>query len=257
VKESSNIYTTILSVCPIRIKPDDTSELVSQLLFGETVSIQRKYKSNWVEVISTHDDYSGWMDPKQLIKTSSEQSGSSVCLDIAEPVFADKSSTLVTLGASLPDYDGITCKVGGRKFRFSGQAKDQLNTTINKDFVQRLAKKLLNTPYLWGGRSPLGIDCSGFTQVIYKCCGIAIKRDAKDQATQGETIDFVNSAQPGDLAFFSTSSDKITHVGIVMEDQKIIHAHGCVRMDALDHYGIFNQDIQEYTHRLKIIKRYF
>lgn len=112
-------------------------------------------------------------------------------------------------------------------------------------------------PYLWGGRTPFGIDCSGFSQLVYKCAGIQIDRDSKDQAHQGAVVDFVSMSKPGDLAFFSKASEQITHVGIVLPDDEIIHASGKVRIDTLDHYGIFNNDIQEYTHRLKIIKRYF
>jgi cell wall-associated NlpC family hydrolase len=113
----------------------------------------------------------------------------------------------------------------------------------------------MNAPYMWGGRSPFGIDCSGFTQLIFKCLGIALLRDSKDQARQGEVVHFISQIKPGDLAFFSKNTDQVTHVGIVMEDFKIIHASGRVRIDTIDHYGIFNNEIQEYTHRLKIIKR--
>lgn len=197
------------------------------------------------------------MDPKQLVPCEDDISLSGVCLDLIESVFADARSTLITLGATLPSYDGMTFTLAATKFRYSGQAQTASSIAPSTDYVQRLARKFVNVPYLWGGRSPLGIDCSGFTQVVFKCSGIPINRDAKDQALQGETVDFVNSSRAGDLAFFTKSSERITHVGIVIDDQKIIHASGHVRIDTLDHYGIFNQDIQEYTHRLKIIKRFF
>ena len=99
------------------------------------------------------------------------------------------------------------------------------------------------------------MDCSGFTQVVYKCLGFQLKRDSIEQAEQGEAIDFINLARSGDLAFFSKASEKITHVGIMLNANKIIHASGSVRIDTVDHYGIFNEELQEYTHRLKIIKR--
>ena len=102
-----------------------------------------------------------------------------------------------------------------------------------------------------------GLDCSGLTQIVFSCCGISLPRDSKDQALEGETVDFISMAQPANLAFFSKDSDKITHVGIVLEQQKIIHASGKVRIDSLDQYGIYNRDIGQYTHRLKTIKRFF
>ena len=253
----SQILTTILAICPIRAKPDDAAEMTSQLLFGETVTLLRKYKSNWVEIRVDFDGYIGWMDPKQLIKIEASGGTDAICLDIVEPTFADTKSTLITLGATLPSYDGIICRIGNNKFRYSGQAMELTKAKPSSDFIQKLSRKLLNSPYLWGGRSPLGIDCSGLTQIVFKCCGISLLRDAKDQVAQGDVVDFVSTSQVGDLAFFTTSSEKITHVGIIIGDQKIIHASGQVRIDTIDHYGIFNQDIQEYTHRLKIIKRYF
>lgn len=161
------------------------------------------------------------------------------------------------MGAELPAYDGMISKLAEVNYRFSGQAIKSEDMQVDGELIEKLARRLINTPYLWGGRTPLGIDCSGFTQLIYKCVGLAILRDAKDQATQGETIDFVTAARPGDLAFFTKTTEKITHVGIILPDMQIIHASGHVRIDAMDHYGIFNREIEEYTHRLKIIKRYF
>jgi cell wall-associated NlpC family hydrolase len=112
----------------------------------------------------------------------------------------------------------------------------------------------LNSPYLWGGKSPFGIDCSGFTQMVYKLCGIKILRDAKQQAQQGSALSFIEEAVPGDLAFFDNEEGKIIHVGIVLKNNKIIHASGCVRIDTLDHQGIYNASAKTYTHNLRVIK---
>lgn len=251
------LVTSILTVCPIRLKPDDTSEMVSQLLFGEEAMIIEKGKSDWVKVKCIYDNYEGWMDRKQLVESQLNTQSKAICLDILTNIFADQKSTWISMGSELRDYDGMLGYAGGHKFRFSGQAVlfDQLK--CSGEIIDKLAKRLLNVPYLWGGRSPLGIDCSGFTQVIFKSVGLQIARDARDQALTGTPIDFVSEAKVGDLAFFSKQTEKITHVGIVLEEGKIIHASGSVRIDTLDHYGVFNQEKQEYTHRLKIIKRYF
>lgn len=248
-----------LSVCPIRSKPDDTAEMVSQLLFGEVVEILDTYRSNWILVKCMHDGYEGWMDTKQIEPISEEIIDGSysdyLCLDISEPIFCDGDSTYITLGAVLPYFDGMTAKVNQKKYRFSGQVISPPTIIPSYLYIEKLARKLMNAPYLWGGRSPFGIDCSGFTQLIYKCIGIALLRDSKDQATQGDIVHFVSQVMPGDLAFFSKSTEHITHVGIIMDSNKIVHASGRVRVDTIDHYGIFNNEIQEYTHRLKIIKR--
>ncbi|MNL48577.1 Gamma-D-glutamyl-L-lysine endopeptidase [compost metagenome] len=121
--------------------------------------------------------------------------------------------------------------------------------------MESLFKMFLNAPYLWGGRSILGIDCSGFTQVCYKILGIKLKRDAYQQADQGELVSFINEGKLGDLAFFDNAEGRITHVGILINSHQIIHASGRVRIDSIDHQGIFNEETQQYSHKLRIIKR--
>ena len=113
----------------------------------------------------------------------------------------------------------------------------------------------LNSPYLWGGRTPFGIDCSGFTQMVYRLCGHHILRDAKEQANQGEVLSFIEESEAGDLAFFDNEEGNIIHVGIIMNDYQIIHAHGKIRIDTLDHSGIYNVDLQTHTHKLRVIKK--
>ena len=122
------------------------------------------------------------------------------------------------------------------------------------ELIQK-AYQFLNTPYLWGGKTPFGIDCSGFTQLVYKICGHSLLRDAKDQATQGEVLSFIEESEPGDLAFFDNEEGNIVHVGIIMNDYNIIHAHGKVRIDTLDHSGIYNVDTKTHTHKLRVIKK--
>ena len=113
----------------------------------------------------------------------------------------------------------------------------------------------LNAPYLWGGKSPFGIDCSGFTQMVYKLCGYKLLRDAYQQSNQGDALSFIEESEPGDLAFFDNEEGKIIHVGIIMENNYIIHASGKVRIDRLDHLGIYNAEQNKHTHRLRVIKK--
>ena len=252
------LITSILSICPLRSQPDDSSEMISQVLFGEQAEVLEKYKENWIKIRLINDQYVGWADQKQFvsIESRSDSAPSILSYELFHNVFSDDASTWITLGAELHDYDGITANVGSKNFRFSGQVIRPEQFVEKAEAIEKMSKRLLNAPYLWGGRSPFGIDCSGFTQLIFKCVGIAIARDSSDQALSGQMIDFVSSAQCGDLAFFTKKTDKISHVGIVLPDNQIIHASGKVRIDTLDHYGIFNNEIQQYTHRLKIIKRY-
>lgn len=244
-----------LSVCPIRSKPNDAAEMVSQLLFGERVEIVERYKSNWLRVRCLNDDYLGWMDPKQLINIEEEYAPTAIALEMSQPIWCDGLSTYITIGAELPHYDGITAKIAGHNYRYSGQAiqSDQFNKS--SVYLEKLVRKWLNTPYLWGGRSPFGVDCSGFTQVVFKCLGFDLLRDSSQQVEQGATVDFIEQVQVGDLAFFTKDTDRITHVGIILEGKQVIHASGAVRIDSIDHYGIYNSEIDQYTHRLKIIKR--
>src|SRR5690606_6668024 len=131
------------------------------------------------------------------------------------------------------------------------------DTSTFKNQVEEVARFYLNAPYLWGGRSLFGIDCSGLSQIVFKYFGITIARDAYQQAAIGESIHFVQDSMPGDLAFFDGGDGKITHVGIVISDSRILHASGHVKIDKLDENGIFNEDTNKYTHQLRVIKRLF
>ncbi|MFW5830834.1 MAG: C40 family peptidase, partial [Prolixibacteraceae bacterium] len=132
---------------------------------------------------------------------------------------------------------------------FYGKHKNPRNVIIKQ------ALKYFNAPYLWGGRSPFGVDCSGFTQVIYKMIGIKIPRDASQQVKMGTALSFVDEAEPGDLAFFDDEEGNIVHVGILWKRNKIIHASGKVRVDNVDQFGIFNVDLKRYTHKMRVMKK--
>ena len=158
----------------------------------------------------------------------------------------------VIIGSNLPFFNNSNFSLLDETYQFDGEVyHDQLSKS---DLVHK-AYLFLNSPYLWGGKTPFGIDCSGFTQMVYKICGYQLKRDAKEQATQGEVLSFIEESEPGDLAFFDNAEGDIIHVGIIMNDYHIIHAHGQVRIDRLDHTGIYNVDTQKHTHKLRVIKK--
>ncbi len=251
-----------LSIAPVRSSPSDKEEIVTQLLFGELVDIidLSKSKKNWCQIRCDWDGYEGWMDIRQLQMISPEEVESyrvdhAYCLDLVSTLTNNDHFLPITMGATLPNFDGFNLHVCDKHYTFGGQAIRQENIKATPEIIIKLARRYLYAPYLWGGRSPFGIDCSGFTQTVFKMAGIKLRRDASQQIEQGKLIDFVEQAQPADLAFFDNDKGRIVHVGIVMDCGFIIHASGQVRIDKLDHYGIFNEKTGIYSHKLRIIKR--
>ena len=247
-------------VAPIRKKADDASEMISQLLYGELITILTKKNKSWVKVRCEWDGYQGWMDPKQLIGLTEEEfddhtENRAYPLEVAHPIMSGDISFPIVCASSLPQYDGMTFKVKKEKLVYSGQVIAPDQVTITPELLIKVAKKYINAPYLWGGRSPFGIDCSGFTQAVFKIFGLKLPRDAYQQAVVGEMVDFVAASNVGDLAYFVNKEGVIHHVGIILEDNYIIHASGMVRIDKLDHFGIYHKGKRSYTHTLRFIKR--
>lgn len=250
-----------LSIVPCRAEPSDKSEMVTQLLFGEHFQIIEVQKK-WLYIRTAYDNYDCWIDTKQCMFISEETYNElqeipiHVAADIIQLItHKEKNEVLpILLGSTLPYFDGESINLQGIEYLYDGQVNTSL-TKYPKSKLIEFALNYLNTPYLWGGRSPFGIDCSGLSQLVYKLAGIKIPRDAYQQAEIGTTLNFVEEAEPGDLAFFDNELGQIIHVGIVMADNYIIHASGKVRIDRLDHYGIFNKETHQYTHNLRILKR--
>ena len=240
-----------LSIVPLRIEPSDTSELVSQVLYGEIFKILEERKS-WSRIRLAFDKYEAWIDNKQYVKISEEnyknikQQSHKLSTDLIEYV-QDENNQLYTIpiGSSLNGLELLNHTYDGNSVSVKQEKSKLLKTAFT----------YLNAPYLWGGKTPFGIDCSGFTQMVYKLNGYHILRDASQQATQGQALSFIEESEPGDLAFFDNHEGMITHVGIIMEDNYIIHAHGKVRIDRLDHSGIYNVDKKIHTHKLRVIKK--
>lgn len=245
-----------LALIPLRSEPSDKSEQVSQILFGEHFEVT-EVKTPWVKVKLHFDGYEGWIDQKQFKEiqyADFEELSNSVEIfngDLIEYVSGTRYELMpIPLGANLTflSMDSINAE----QFEFEGL---KVTGSKPKENIVKTAFLYLNAPYLWGGKTPFGIDCSGLTQMVYKLNGYALPRDAKDQAMQGEVLSFIEESEPGDLVFFDNEEGKIIHVGIMMQDNYIIHASGKVRIDRLDHLGIFNAETNKHTHRLRVIKK--
>jgi len=251
-----------LSLIPCREEPADASEMVSQLLFGEQYKILEE-RAKWCRIRAAYDKYESWIDRKQVVEISREQYDSlskskkvPCTMDLVSVVKNSTDNTLlpILLGSTLPNWANGKAEVDDLCFEYDGLVFDEEKTRDKSELVEN-AFLYLQAPYVWGGRSPFGIDCSGFSQLVYKLSGKKLPRDAYQQADIGQTLSFVEEAEPGDLAFFDNSEGKITHVGILLEDNYIIHASGKVRIDRIDHQGIYNVDTKSYSHKLRLIKR--
>jgi hypothetical protein len=234
----------IVAIAPLRKEPSDRSEMVSQALLGEELLVLER-QEKWSMIRLVNDGYEGWMDNKQFGVFAHEEAAVVLSAPITKCV-NDKGEVIWLPAASIVPQSWAQ---GESQQRWLGDAAG----------IEQCARTFLNAPYLWGGRTILGMDCSGFTQLVLQLNGTAIPRDAYQQAELGATISFVEESQTGDLAFFDNAEGRIIHVGIVMRSAngvvEIIHASGKVRLDSLDHQGIFNKEQSSYSHKLRIIKR--
>lgn len=251
---------SLLSVIPVRAVADERSEQVTQLLFGELVHILED-KGKWLFIQVLTDSYQGWVSSGQLTKISEalfkdlHSQNHWVSNDLVQ-VIHNKTLNyrmLLTAGSTFYNCENNQFTLLGHDWEYMG-GMHPVNSFQPAEIIGN-ALLFLHAPYQWGGKSAFGIDCSGFTQLAFKMSGIAIHRDASQQARQGEVVNLMPEAQPGDLLFFDNEEGEIIHTGILLPDSKIIHAHQKVRIDMVDHQGIFNKESGKYSHKLRIIKR--
>lgn len=257
------IATCILSSIPVRANPSHQSEMVSQVLFADIFEVFEQ-DGDWLQIRMQTDGYIGWVDAKQTTILSEETLPSPANTHV---FLTNEANTLALKGASksplylhagttLPCYSDGKFSLNGMQYQLTSSNVMAPNAEDFESNIIETAKMFLNTPYLWGGRTHAGIDCSGFSQIVFKMLGITLNRDAWQQAEQGEVVDFLTGAKAGDLAFFDNAEGKITHVGIMLNNSQIIHASGQVKIDRIDNQGIFAVDQNKYTHQLRIVKRY-
>ena len=250
-----------LALVPVRTEPSDRSEMSSQLLFGDHFTILET-TDKWVRILTANDDYEGWVDHKQFEEIGQasfvalQDLNSILGLAISHEVTKTSSNEKLHLiaGSNIPITLDNFFYLRDTKYKLEGETispeKDHFRTG-----VANAAMFYLNAPYLWGGKSIFGIDCSGLTQMVFRQFGIKLRRDAYQQAEQGELVAFLQEVKAGDLAFFDNEEGRIIHVGIMLDNERIIHASGRVRIDAIDNQGIYASEWNRYSHKLRIIKR--
>jgi len=250
-----------IAITPLRAEDTSKSEMVSQLLFGELFQLM-EISGDWWFIKCVHDDYLGWVDKKQVMlisdATFEKMSGIKLVFsnELVQLIYNHQLNRYipVVFGSTIPYLAEKSFYVDEMKYTFEGEVSGNEKATSKN--VLNAAQIYLNAPYLWGGRSPFGIDCSGLIQMVYKVNGIKLPRDAQQQAQVGETLNFISDAIPGDVAFFESNEGVVIHTGLIIGKNKIMHASGSVRIDVVDHYGIYNYEDNKYTHKLRLIKRY-
>jgi len=249
-----------LSVVPVRAETSDKAEQVTQLLFGDHYeAVDQDADRKWLKVKTNFDQYTGWIDVKQHHPISKEyfeylnHAEFKITTDVTSSILYNKSRQIILMGSMIPISSSELFKME-EQFAFIGEAKN-LGQKREFEFVRNTAIKYLNSPYLWGGKSTFGVDCSGFTQMVFKICGYRLLRDSEQQAAQGKPVNALHEAKAGDLAFFRNKDGKINHVGILLEQDKIIHSSGRVRVDHLNEEGILNHETKIYSHQFSHLRR--
>ena len=241
----------------LRWGPSDKSEMLSQVLFGEKY-ITLDTSGHWMKVETQFDKYRGWIDMNHMQQSVDHGSACGHVLTRSLLCYKnDESKIILEAGCEIynPDFEERAFTIGKNIYTTGKEFNNSFLTT--GETLADTAMKFINSPYIWGGRIPSGIDCSGFTQLVYKIHGKAIPRDSRVQSEIGKDVTFIDEAAPGDLVFFDDAMGRISHVGMILSRGLVIHASGRVRIDTIDHQGIFKHEIDNYSHHLRTIKRIF
>ena len=243
-------FVCTLSYIPVRKEPDHRSEMTSQVLFGERV-LPLEERGEWIKIKTVFDSYQGWVENFPLQAVLKEDMPLTRIIEYPFARIQNKGTTIyIPAGSEIPNPEKSNHFVLNRiRYHLLDPLSDK------KPNITVLAKKFLHAPYLWGGRTVFGLDCSGFTQILYKVTGISLPRDAAEQVLQGTGIELLREAKNGDLAFFNNPEGRITHVGLLLNEKEIIHASKMVRIDRIDQKGIYNEELGRYTHTLHSIRR--
>ena len=239
-------------ILPVRSKAEEQAEMTTQLLFGELFTIVATLEK-WLYISNQNDEYRGWIDSKMATEIS-EEDFTLLAAQIPMCIFKPVAECFVGNGKITLPAGSLVRSFGDYEFLPDSLMK-RGHQPPSENLIVSIAKSFLNAPYLWGGKTIFGIDCSGLVQIVFSICGIQLPRDASQQAKCGEFVSSLTEAQIADLAFFENTNKKIIHVGILLDNETIIHASGKVKIEKIDNTGIISQNTGEYTHKLKFIKR--
>jgi gamma-D-glutamyl-L-lysine dipeptidyl-peptidase len=249
-----------LSIVSVRKDPNHRSELTTQLLFGDDYEVlERSEDKLWLKIRIHFDHYEGWIDSRQHHTITREhfdyisRADFKVSTDLTSSILYNKTPLPIVMGSIIPISSTELFKME-EQFAFNGEAKS-IGQKREFEFLRAIAVKYLNAPYLWGGKSPFGMDCSGFVQMVFKISGYRLPRDAWQQALHGKPVHEFSEVQFGDVAFFKNDEEKIVHTGIVIGENKIIHASGRVRIDYFNEEGIVNVETRSYSHTFAYVRR--
>jgi hypothetical protein len=248
-------------VMPVRKDSYHTAEQTTQLLFGERAEILESNNRDWVRIRCGWDDYEGWCKLSQLAvvqKKEYRKEAKQLSWSHSGKLVMTKGEMILPLGSMLHNMKGGKIGVLQEEGKFRGKKLKIAASEVNAANLEAAALKYLHAPYQWGGRSAQGIDCSGLTQMVYKLCNHRILRDASQQAIEGHLVDFLVNGRCGDLAFFESKEGQINHVGMLLNNETIIHATdttGRVVIDRIDQGGIISTQLKKRTHILRMVRR--
>jgi gamma-D-glutamyl-L-lysine dipeptidyl-peptidase len=249
-----------ISISSVYKAANERSELLTQVLFGEVVEVLER-KGELVQVRCTWDDVTGWALADQFSPVVTDAAidllrSPSTVLSLVDNIMAADHFIPVTMGASLPNFDGVRGNLADLQFQFNGSVIKAGSFELKLQWIEKLVLRFMHAPELYGGRSPFGIDDAAMVQLLYKMLGISLARYTPQQVAQGRTVDFMEFCQPGDLAYFDDGRGNISHVGVILSDCSLIHVAGRVRRDKVDHFGVWNSDLKQYTWQLRVVKRH-
>ena len=252
------------SIIPVRAEAREGAEQNTQMLFGELAEVIEE-QPRWRCIRLESDGQEGWVDAKMITPMTDKEyaahkkalkTAATVAFPMAYAMSENNGQTIpLTAGTRLTNYKDGRFEVLGVGFRIDPSMVITAPLELNQENLLKAVRFFINVPYLWGGKNALGMDCSGFTQTVMSLFGKALLRNASEQVTQGKPIKDLSKAKAGDLVFFDHEDGKISHVGIVIDPERVIHCSGRVKVEKLDSQGIFNAETGEYSHHLTQIRR--
>ncbi len=247
-----------ITVAALKSEPNHKSELETQILFGESVKALGEEIGAWIKVETCWDSYQGWVLKNQMCWQNQEVVPEYILSPQGGYVYKNGSKLIMPFGASLPYLNNHNFAFGNNAFSVDGALWQPNTNLLNNKNLNNICTAYMHAPYMWGGRTNFGIDCSGFSAMVYKYFNVPLMAKASWQCTQGQVVDFLQNIVGGELAFFDDENGDITHVGIMLNESEIIHASettGFIAIDDLDNEGIINRLTGKRTHHLRVVKK--